>query len=68
MASQMTHKMTFRVGQAVKKLAQATSVFHISEAIWDGNFEWYRTEEGGLRWHKAEELIAWDVVNDRPEV
>jgi hypothetical protein len=49
--------MTFTIGQKVKKLSQPYSKpQRISEAIFDGSFEWYRLEFGGGAWHKPEEL------------
>jgi hypothetical protein len=52
-------KMTFEIGQTVKKLSRlCDEPQRISEALFDGNFEWYRLEFGGGAWHKPEELTS----------
>jgi hypothetical protein len=50
----MEHRMTFYVGQTVKKLSN-DDVQRISQALFDGDFEWYRL--GGSAWHKPDELV-----------
>jgi hypothetical protein len=49
--------MTFEIGQTVKKLSRlCDEPQRISEALFDGNFEWYRLEFDGGAWHEPEEL------------
>jgi hypothetical protein len=61
--------MTFEPGQQVIKLAcPSGGPLRISEAIFDGDFEWYRLESGGCAWHKPEEFVLWAGVSFRPDV